>query len=262
MRADRWGWRASFGILVIDRDPVAESEFWAMAPAGVTVNAARFESPRKPGTADYGEDPARIVAESEDMARGLHFLGGMRLDAICVCFTTSSFFGGASFDESFVVQAREKAHGTVVVTAAQATTAAMRAVGMTRPYVVVPPWFKDEIVEAGRGYFAAAGFSPVGVRRFVLGRGWSGLPPWETWDAGAQWEVRPEDVYRQVRGSVPDGADGVVLAGNGFRCAEAVGVLEEDLGLPVVTSNQACLWHCLEVAGVGGGVEGYGRLFG
>ncbi|MEO6083277.1 MAG: hypothetical protein ABIQ18_09230, partial [Umezawaea sp.] len=64
------------------------------------------------------------MAESEDMARGLHFLGGMRLDAICVCFTTSSFLGGASFDASFVVRAREMAHGTAVVTAAQATTAA------------------------------------------------------------------------------------------------------------------------------------------
>lgn len=262
MRTDSWGWRAAFGILVIDRDPVAEAEFWALAPDGVSVSAARFESPRKPGTSDYGEDPARAVAESADMARGLDFLGGMRLDAICVCFTTSSFFGGAEFDKSFVSQASVKAHGTTVVTAAQATVAAMSSVGIRRPYVVLPPWFKDEIVDAGSEYFGAAGFAPTGMRRFSLGQGWDSLPPWERWDAGAQWAVRPEEVYQQVRRTVPEGTDGVVIAGNGFRCVDAIAPLEQDLGVPVVTSNQACLWHCLTVAGVGGAVTGFGTLFG
>jgi maleate isomerase len=261
MRTDSWGWRAAFGILVIDKDPVAESEFWAMAPPGVTMNAARFESPRKPGTSDYGEDPACIVAESLDVSRGLDFLGQMRLDVICVCFTTSSFFGGVDFDKAFAEQARSKAHGTPVLTAARATTAAMNAVGITRPFVVIPPWFKDEIAEAGRGYFTQVGFELSGLHRFELGRGWHDLQPWETWDAGAQWAIRPEEVYQQVRRVVPTSSDGVVIAGNGFRCIDAIDLLEADLGLPVVTSNQACLWHCLQTAAVSAAVPGYGRLF-
>ncbi|WP_018680894.1 maleate cis-trans isomerase family protein [Actinokineospora enzanensis] len=262
MPGDRWGWRAALGVLVIDKDPVAESEFWTMAPPGVSICAARFESPRKPGTSDYGEDPARVVAESPDVARGLEFLGGMRLDVICVCFTTSSLFGGARFDAQFAAQASARAGGIPVVTAAQASTAALAAVGVSRPYVVVPPWFKDEIVAAGREFFTSAGHEPVDIRRFELGRGWREMRPWEVWDAGAQWEVRPEDVYRQVRGGFPEDADGVLLAGNGFRCAEAVSALEADLGVPVVTSNQACLWHCLRTAGTSTrDVVGHGRLF-
>ena len=48
MEADTWGWRARFGILVIHKDAVPECEFWAMAPKGVSIHAARFQSPRRP----------------------------------------------------------------------------------------------------------------------------------------------------------------------------------------------------------------------
>ena len=260
MQTDSWGWRARFGILVIDKDPVAESEFWAMAPPGVTIHTARFESPRRPGSDDYGVDPARRVADSPDIARGLDFLGQMRLDAICVCFTTSSFFGGHRFDQTFVAEASRKAHGMQVTTAALAMTTAMRASGIARPFLVLPPWFKQEIVEAGQRYLADAGFEVTGLLRYDLGIGWRDMNAWETWDAGAQWIVRPEEVYHQVRRSVPAGSDGVVIAGNGFRTADAIAPLEADLGLPVVASNQSNLWHCLHLARVTAPVQGFGRL--
>ena len=260
MRSDTWGWRARLGILVIDKDPVAETEFWAMAPPGVTIHTARFESPRRPGSDDYGSDPARRVADSPDIARGLDFLGQMRLDAICVCFTTASFFGGYGFDENFIAEASRKAHGKPVTTAALAITTAMRASGITRPFLVLPPWFKQEIVDAGKRYFADAGFALTGQLSYDLGMGWRDMNAWETWDAGAQWIVRPEEVYHQVRRSMPAGSDGVVIAGNGFRTAEAIDLLEADLGVPVIASNQSNLWHCLQLARLTTPVPGFGRL--
>jgi maleate cis-trans isomerase len=36
--------------------------------------------------------------------------------------------------------------------------------------------------------------------------------------------------------------------------------LEADLGIPVVTSNQASLWAALRAAGIQARLEGYGRL--
>jgi maleate isomerase len=38
--------------------------------------------------------------------------------------------------------------------------------------------------------------------------------------------------------------------------------LERDLGKPVISSNQACLWRALRMAGVRGAVTGFGRLLG
>lgn len=260
MESDSWGWRARFGILVIDKDPVAETDFWAMAPPGVTVHTARFESPRRPGTDYYGVDPGQVVAESPDVARGLDFLGSMRLDAICVCFTTSSFFGGFGFDDGFTKEASRMAHGVPVLTTAATMTEAMRETGVTRPYLVVPPWFKPAIVEAGERYFTDAGFPVAGLCRFDPGVGWRDMEPWEVWDNGGQWAVQPEEVYQQVRRSFPAGADGVIVAGSGFRSHEVIGLLERDLGVPVVTSNQSGLWGCLRTAGTAVPVEGFGRL--
>lgn len=260
MRTDNWGWRARFGILVIDKDPVAEAEFWALAPAGVTVHAGRFASPRPPGTDSY-TDTARIVAESADIAQGLNFLGQMRLNAICVCFVTSSFFGGTGFDETFTTQATQTAHGTPVTTTARSIARALHALDVHRPYVVVPPWFKDEIMTAAGAYFASLGAEAARIDRFDPGVGWRDMKPWQMWDAGGQFEIRPDDVHQQVRRNVPANADAVVIAGSGFRAIDVIEPLEADLGLPVLTSNQTGMWECLRLAGVTAGVTGAGRLF-
>jgi maleate cis-trans isomerase len=249
MRSGSWGWRARFGILVIDKDPVAEAEFWALAPAGVTVHAARFASPRTPGTDDYSK-AAQLVAESPELHRGLDFLGQMRLDAICVCFVTSSFLAGPAFDDTFTERAGETAHGVPVTTTARSIGHALAAAGVRRPYVVVPPWFKDEILAAAQAYFTELGAPPDRVDRFDPGAGWRHLEPWQVWDAGGQFDIRPEDVYRQIRRNKPADADGVVIAGSGFRAIEVIEPLRADLGVPVLTSNQTGIWECLRLAGM------------
>jgi len=254
----RWGHRARLGLLVIDTDPVAEFEFQAMAPAGVSLNTARFASPRLPGSGDYG-DAARRVAESPDIARGLDQLGRMRLDAICLCFVTSGFLGGTAFDRAFTRQAGERA-GVPVVSASEALALAARHAGVRRPLLVLPPWFKDEIAEAARRYLAELGIEAAATLRLGAGARWEGVEPWRVWDAGGQWDVRPADVYREVRRAMPAEADGVIIGGSGLRCHEAVAWLEQDLQRPVLTSNQASLWHGLRQAGVHAAWPGSSRF--
>lgn len=255
------GWRARLGILVIDKDTVPEVEFQAMAPAGVTVHTARFASPRQSGSGSYGDDPARTVVESPDIATGLDYLGRIGLDAITLCFVTGSFFGGLAFDDAFAEQASEKAHGCRVSTAAGAVRAALAATGVRRPFLVAPPWFNDLIATHALRYFADAGFKPSGLVRHDLGAAWQDKEPWQVWDANGQQQVRADELYRQVRALVPADADGVAVLGNGLLAADAIAPLEADLGMPVVTSNQAALWQCLRGSGVLAGADGYGRLF-
>jgi maleate cis-trans isomerase len=70
-----------------------------------------------------------------------------------------------------------------------------------------------------------------------------------------------EPLYQQVRAACPREADGVLIAGTGFRCVGILDALERDLQRPVVSANQASLWHCLRLAGVRTPVGGYGNLF-
>jgi len=256
--ADGWGWLARIGILVIAKDPVPEAEIWAMAPAGVSVHSARFDSPRKPGS-DFTGDHAAALAESPDIARGLDQLGQMPLDVICLCFGSSSFLAGAGFDERFCEQATARTHGVPVTTAPLAMLAAMRALRVSRPHLVIPPWFTPTSLAAAHRYLADSGFPLTGQTRFSLGEGWGERESFEAWDRDGQWEVRPEEVYRQARRGFDPHADCVLIPGSGFRSLAAIEPLERDLGVPVITSNQACLWHCLRIAGATG--TGVGRLF-
>jgi maleate isomerase len=48
---------------------------------------------------------------------------------------------------------------------------------------------------------------------------------------------------------VPDSADAVYLAGNGFRVAAAVEELEETIGRPVLTATQVLMWSLLALVG-------------
>ena len=260
MTADSWGWRARIGILVIHKDAVPEAEIWAMAPPGVTVHSARFDSPRKPGS-DFQGDHAAALAESPDIARGLEQLGQLRLDVICLCFGSSSFLAGPGFDELFCERASKQAGGTPVTTAPLAMLDAMRAAGITRPHLVSPPWFTATSYAAAERYFTATGFPFAGQVRFDLGPGWRDRETFAIYDLGGQWEVRPEEVYRQARASFPAHADGILIPGSGFRTLEAIEPLERDLRVPVVTSNQACLWQCLRMAGIRDTTLGGGRLF-
>jgi len=260
VRAGCWGWGARIGILVIHKDAVPEAELWAMAPPGVTLHAARFESPRRRGH-DFGADAARAVAESPDVARGLEFFGELELDVVCLCFGSASFLGGPGFDAAFAAEASKLAGGTPVTTAAAAMLDALRATEVCRPLLVSPPWFTATSGAAAERFFAANGVEIAGTVRFDLGPGWRQLQTFEVYDRGGQWYVRPEEVYRQVRAAFPATADGVLMPGSGFRSLEAVEMLERDLQVPVVTSNQACLWHCLQLAGIHDVVSGCGRLF-
>ena len=62
---------------------------------------------------------------------------------------------------------------------------------------------------------------------------------------------------------MPSDTDAIVIGGNGFRAVGAINALEEDLGCPVLTANQALLWAALRAADAdSGSVTDYGRLFG
>ena len=52
----------------------------------------------------------------------------------------------------------------------------------------------------------------------------------------------------------------MLIAGTGFRCVAILEALEQALERPVLSANQASLWHCLQLAGVEADVAGYGRL--
>ncbi|WP_329107633.1 hypothetical protein OG792_04600 [Micromonospora sp. NBC_01699] len=257
MRASAWV--AQLGVLVVHNDPVVEAELWSRAPAGVTVHTARFESPTSAGE-EYTEETWQRLIAQPDIRRGLVQLGQMDLTAICLCFASASFFGGLEFDAGFVAAATELADGTPVYTAGQAIRTGLTEMGVRRPLVLVPPWFTAPTFAATQRYLASGGFEVAGLLHYRLDTDWDSVERHRIFDRGGRWMVDPDEVCRQVAARFPADADGVLIPGSGFRSWDAVAPLERRLGVPVVTSNQACLRRLLTVAGLDETVPGGGRL--
>lgn len=258
MANDNWGWRARIGMFIVGSEAVPEAEWWAMLPDGVSVHAARVTA-RAPW-ARWNGDGSGIEPEP-DLARGLQQLAAMRLSAVVIGHSSSSILGGKGWDEAVQRWMTPLLPpGVAATTNGLDSLAAMTASGVRRPFVVFPPWFGDALVAAGERYYADQGFGPAGCMRYDPGRKWRDLPPGDLYPQGMGFEQEVEPLYRQIRSACPAGADGVLIAGTGFRCVGILDVLEQDLKRPVLSANQVSLWNCLRLSGVHTPVEGYGRL--
>jgi len=257
-RNDNWGWRARIGMFIVGSEAVPEAEWWAMAPPGVSVHAARVTA-RAPWAAWKADRSG--VELAEDVIRGARQFAAMRLTAVVIGHSSSSVVGGKGWDEA-VVSALSGVLGAdvAVTTNGLDSVASFRASGIKRPFLVMPAWYNDETVSPAVQYYTALGFEPAGHLRCDPGRKWRDLPPGDLYPQGMGFEQEVEPLYQQIRDQCPSDADGVFIAGTGFRCVAILDDLEADLRLPVLSANQVSLWHCLRLSGVHSKVTGYGRL--
>jgi len=257
---DNWGWRARLGLFIVSNEAVPEAEWWAMMPPDTSVHAARVTA--KAPWATWQDSNRQEVTLADDVMRGAEQFAAMRLNAVVVGHSSSSILGGMGWDEA-VVQALAKVLPAPVnvTTNGLDCVAALRASGIERPFLVFPPWFGESFLEPGEGYFTARGFSPSGSLRVDPGPKWRDVPPNQLYPQGMGFEQDVESLYEQIHTACPNNADGVLIAGTGFRCVGISQALEDALERPVITANQASLWHCLRLCGVGTEVAGYGNLF-
>jgi maleate isomerase len=255
---DNWGWQARIGMFIVGNEAVPEAEWWAMAPPNVSIHAARVTA-RAPW-ARWSEDRT-IVEPEEDVVRGCRQFAAMRLAAVVIGHSSSSILGGAGWDEAVV--ARVSSHvgpGVAVTTNGLDSLAGLCAAGVRRPFLVLPPWFNDDTVAAGVRYYRDHGFEPAAHLRYDPGRKWRDVPPGQLYPDGMGFEQEIEPLYAQIRAQCPVNADGVLIAGTGFRCVGILDDLERDLKRPVLSANQVSLWHCLRLSGVRARIGGYGSL--
>lgn len=258
MRNDNWGWQARLGMFIVGNEAVPEAECWAMLPRGASVHAARVTAPAP--WARWRNDRSGVEL-AEDVRRGCRQFAAMRLTSVVIGHSSSSILGGDGWDEAVVTAlAAELAPGVAVSTNGLDSLAAMAEMGVSRPFLVLPPWFGDAMLPEAVRYYTARGHAPAAHLRYDPGRKWRDLPPSALYPEGMGFEQEIEPLYRQIRAACPNDADGVFIAGTGFRCVGILEALERDLGRPVLSANQVSVWRGLRAAGLRAGVEGYGTL--
>jgi len=247
-RPDGLGYRARIGLLTPNDDAVPESEFWTLAPEGVSVHVARV---LLVDTRTFADPP------HPDDATAL--LAALPMQAIVFAFTTTSYILGQNGKQALKARLENRSNGIPVLLPCPAAVAAFRTLGVRRIAVIHPPWFTDDEHQLGIAYFRNQGFDVIYANQMRL----RGLSVAKSTDPLRKFtELYPAELYAFARTQVPAAAEAVWFSGNGFRAIGVIAALEEDLGRPVLTANQVAFWYALRQAGVREPVNGYGRVFG
>ena len=244
---DGLGYRARIGLLTPNDDAVPESEFWTMAPEGVSIHVGRV---LLLDTRTFSDPPHPDDATT--------LLAALPMHAIVFAFTTTSYILGPDGEQALKARLEKRSNGVPVLLPCPAAIAAFHALAVRRIALIHPPWFTNDQQQLGVAYFENQGFDVVFANQMQL-RGLSLAKP--TDPLRKFTELYPAELYRFARAQVPATAEAVLFAGNGFRAVGMIAALEEELGRPVLTGNQVALWYALRHAGVRAPVNGYGRVF-
>jgi maleate isomerase len=166
-------------------------------------------------------------------------------DAIGFACTAGSLIGGLGYDRT-IARMISSETGVDATTTASSVIDALRTLGIRRLALLAP--YEQWLIAREVHFLEASGFTVVGHRGLDLPR---------ARDCEA---VSSETIRRYARELDTEEADAVFISCADFQALAVAGAIEDDLGKPVVTSNQAIIWKLLRMAGLNEAVEGYGQL--
>ncbi|MBI3126906.1 MAG: maleate cis-trans isomerase [Candidatus Tectomicrobia bacterium] len=236
-----YGWRGRIGLLVPSGNNTNEPDFFRMAPSGVAVHASRVY---------WGEKLESSVEVLHEALKHLEAavvpLAHARVGVMVYGCTSGSFVEGVGHDVE-IIRRIEKLAGVPALTTTTACLEAMQVLGFERMAVATP--YPDVVNERLRAFFEGNGIEVVSL---------------ETFDQPSVWahaDNSPESIYRLARKAYTGKANGLFISCTQMRAIDVAGQLERDLGVPVVTANQASFWAALRRIGLRDRVQGFGRLF-
>lgn len=235
--------RARFGILVPFTNSNLEPDMTLMKPEGVSMHFARM------GGYDEDEIPDENQMKglgTSDIDEPLRLLMGVKPDVILYGCTSATLTHGPEFDHSLAKRI-DQTSNTKTVTAAGALVGALRAlnvskIGFASPYVAA---INDLAVD----FLSTMGIATVA---------WS-----EVQDAlgnEEQGALTPRSIKELGVKANHDNADALVLSCTDMRSVEIISELEEEIGKPVVTSNQAMMFQALQSIQFKEPISGFGKL--
>jgi maleate cis-trans isomerase len=242
-----YGWRARIGF--ITPSPGHENnayEFYLMAPDGVTICMTSLQVMAL--TQDqYASALGRMEAAVAEME-------SRKVDAIVQAGVPLTVTQGWDFHK----QLAARVAGLTKIPFATdigACIDAMQAVGMKQVVMLTP--FDDSMHEQLSRYVANAGIRVLAAHS-IRSSGASEIS--RRYDVSTVPLAVPYQAAKRLFSSTP-GANGIWITGALMPSVAAIQPLEQDLGVPVLSSMQAMVWAGLRLAGVKTQVTGYGRLF-
>ena len=208
-----------------------------MLPEGVAVHTTRLR------LIGAGRDELLAMTEKVEEAAALVSHAGVDL-IVFHCTAVSTFDVG--MEASLKARITETT-GKPAIATSEALVSAFRTLGAKR-IVLLSPYPRD-VNEREVDFFRHHQISVLHEVGLDLQGG-----------GAAYSEVEPAAWYRLAMANRHADADAYFLSCTTIRATPVISMLERDLGKPVITSNQAMIWHALRTGGVRDEVTGFGQL--
>ncbi len=236
-----YGERARLGLIVPPTNTANEAEWQLMAPEGVSVHSVRM-----PLHTDAASE-AGLRALYSDVRRASSDLAQASVDVVAYGCTAGSMTDPMTALGDFVTELT----GVPAVTTAASLVYALRALGATRVAVATP--YHDALNEHERDFLRANGIEVVAMAGLGIGAG----GPHEYVEIA---RVGLDEVRRHALAVDRPQAEALLISCTDFATLPLIAGIEQELGKPVVTSNQATFWAALRASGDVGRLEGCGAL--
>ncbi|UWR78375.1 ectoine utilization protein EutA [Phaeobacter inhibens] len=226
-------------LVALATDHTSERDFARICDPdqiGVYVNRIEFENPTTKETL-LKTGPRLTEAAAQ-------ILPGEEVDVVAYGCTAASIVLGNDAVGRYLNAAKPD---TPCVTPSSAAFDAFAALGAKRVSLLTP--YSPEVTDEMAQYFAAHGPEVASAACFGLT------------DDREMARISEDSIIEAAVAACDSQADALFLSCTALRAATCVQRIEDRLGKPVVSSNQAMIWRCLRLAGITDPVQGYGRLF-
>ena len=233
------GARAKLGILVLTTDMSSEWDITRFTRLdGVDCFVSRMPMALEANVETLKALKDEVVTAAQNLVPWTEF------DAIAFACTTGSIAVGPVKLQEMVQSVKPGVPVCNPVDSALDALAALKCkkVALLTPYVAeVNATLEDYFIDRGLELTRKAAFNLAGDPQIGM--------------------VDPECIIEAGLDVGSGDCDGLFVSCTGLRTAGIVQRLEDKLGKPVVTSNQALSWSTLRAAGINDKVQGFGRLF-
>jgi maleate isomerase len=219
-------------------DLAAESDFFDIAPNDVAIHITRLK------TDDHttNETLSKHIEFMADAASRIQ--PDTKPDVISYSCTSGSIVIG---EEKIKEEIKKGAPYAIPMTLVTGVVDALEELKVKNLVVGTP--YLDEINTKEAEFLINKGFSVLNIQGLNLTKGI---------EFGT---VTPEYWIKFALEINEAAADAIFLSCGGIRSTEVIDRIEQKVGKPVITSNQAQMWSCLRRAGVEDKILGFGELF-
>ncbi len=220
----RYSNASRIGLIVPSLNVTIEPEFNAYAPADISIHATRLLLPKG--------DKEHLAQMAQDTEPACDLLSTAKVNVIAYACTTGSMINGIEWENS-LARRMESRTRVPAVTTASAVIAALRKLGLSRVAVGTP--YIDEVNAAEKKFLED---NAITVTK-ISGMGYV--------DGESLHREPPETALKLAKRVDSSDAQGIFLSCTDLKTFTVIDEIENSLGKPVISSNSATLWKCLEM---------------